>query len=308
MKTNLTSITTAAVAAAMLFAGSAHAQEPVDKTAPDKTAGPSLDVSGARVSQYADEQGALGSYFDPDTRSFVVVAPSGSKLDAPKLDVPTRVEERAISQSTIDTLQERISGQAASDPKAGYSYASWLDLRTGKLILKTDAPRTVTAALSKGYTGVIEQQEEAVHDDFSRKSDIARSGAAARSRAVAASARRRSWSRSRAAPASWRPPGTASRSGRTSPRRTANVSVGSVTQRGPIPPFDMELIGGKSYGSHIFVGGVDSSSSKHVAGPATRSSASPTTAAAGRRRVRSAARPCRASTPRCARRPAASRR
>ena len=39
-----------------------------------------------------------------------------------------------------------------------------------------------------------------------------------------------------------------------------------MTQRGPIPPFDMELIGGKSYGSHIFVGGVDSSSSKHVAG------------------------------------------
>lgn len=265
MKTNLTSIGTAAVAAAMLFAGSAHAQEPVDKTAPDKSAGPSLDVSGARVSQYADEHGALGSYFDPDTRSFVVVAPSGSKLDAPKLDVPTRVEERAIAQSTVDALQERIAKQAAGDAKR-YSYASYLDLRTGKLILKTDAPRTVTAALSKGYAGVIEQQEEAVHDDFSRKSDIApfwggnsiKSGGGICSSSFVVKK-----------PSGTRFLATAGHCftlGANVTTTNSNVSVGSVTERGPIPPFDMELIGGKSYGSHIFVGGVDSSSSKHVAG------------------------------------------
>lgn len=80
----------------------------------------------------------------------MIVAPAGSKLDAPQLDVPARVEERAIAQSTVDALQARIAKQAAGDAKR-YSYASWLDLRTGKLILKTDAPRSATAALSKGY-------------------------------------------------------------------------------------------------------------------------------------------------------------
>ena len=265
MKNNLTSIGTAVVAATMLFAGSAHAQEPADKTADTKAAGPSLDAAGARVSRYADEQGALGSYFDPDTRSFVVVAPSGSKLDAPTLDVPTRVEERAIAQSTVDTLQARIAKQASSDPKS-YSYASYLDLRTGKLILKTNAPRTVTAALSQGYTGVIEQQEEAVHDDFSRKSDIApfwggnsiKSGGGICSSSFVVKK-----------PSGTRFLATAGHCftlGANVTTTNSNVSVGSVTERGPIPPFDMELIGGKSYGSHIFVGGVDSSSSKHVAG------------------------------------------
>ena len=265
MKTNLTSVGTAAVAATMLFAGAAHAQEPVDKTGPDKAAGPSLDVSGERVSRYAEEQGALGSYFDPATRSFVVVAPSGSKLEAPKLDVPTRVEERAITQSTVDTLQDRIAKQAASDPKR-YSYGSWLDLRTGKLILKTNAPRTETAALSKGYAGVIEQQEETFRDDFSRKSDIApfwggnsiKSGGGVCSSSFVVKK-----------PSGTRFLATAGHCfslGASVTTTNSNVAVGTVTQRGPIPPFDMELIGGKSYGSHIFVGGVDSSSSKHVAG------------------------------------------
>ncbi len=266
MKTNLTSIGTAAVAATMLFAGAAHAQEPVDKTAPEgKAAGPSLDVSGARVSRYADEHGALGSYFDPATKSFVVVAPSGSKLEAPQLDVPTRVEERAIVQSTVDTLQERIAKQAAGDVKR-YSYASYLDLRTGKLILKTDAPRSVTAPLSKGYAGVIEQQEEAFHDDFSRKSDIAPfwGGSSIKSGGGICSSsfvvKKPSGTRFLATAGHCFPLGA------NVTTTNGNLSVGTVTERGPIPPFDMELIGGKSYGSHIFVGGVDSSSSKHVAG------------------------------------------
>ena len=33
------------------------------------------------------------------------------------------------------------------------------------------------------------------------------------------------------------------------------AGVGSVVARGPIPPFDMELIGGGFYGASIFVGG-----------------------------------------------------
>jgi hypothetical protein len=51
-----------------------------------------------------------------------------------------------------------------------YNYASWVDLKTGKLVLKTNAPRAVRRR-SQGYTGAIEQQDEAVRDTFSRRAD-----------------------------------------------------------------------------------------------------------------------------------------
>jgi hypothetical protein len=41
--------------------------------------------------------------------------------------------------------------------------------------------------------------------------------------------------------------------------------VGSVVQRASYPTFDMELIGGSSYGSYIYTGGTNSSTGKHVA-------------------------------------------
>jgi hypothetical protein len=124
MKTNLTSIGTAAVAATMLLAGSAQA---AGKPAPPKSSAPSLDAAGAKVSRYAREHGALGSYYDAAAKKFVVVAAPGSALTRAK-GAPGAIRTRAISKSTVTTLQARIAKRDWSPAAKKYNYASWLDL------------------------------------------------------------------------------------------------------------------------------------------------------------------------------------
>ena len=173
MKTNLTSIGTAAVAATLLFAGAAHAQEPVDKTAPEPS--PRVRRSTFRVLASASTPRSRARSAPTSTRprSRSWWSRPRGRSSTPRSSTCRRAWRSGRSRSRPSTRSRSGSPSRPRLTRRRYSYASWLDLRTGKLILKTNAPRTETAALSKGYAGVIEQQEEAFHDDFSRKSDIA---------------------------------------------------------------------------------------------------------------------------------------
>ena len=266
MKTNLTSIGTAAVAATMLLAGSAHAAA---KPTPGKSATPSLDAAGAKVSRYAEAHGALGSYYDAATKKFVIVGAQGSSLAQSK-SAPATVRTRAISKRTVDTLQDRIARRAWSPAAKNYNYASWLDLKTGKLVLQTNAPRSVTAELSKGYTGVIEQQDGAIRDSFSRRADTSPfwGGSSIKSGGSVCSS---GFIVQRGGQRFMVTAGHCFAVGANATTTDGNLSVGNVTQRGPFLPwplqsFDMELIAGASYGSSIFVGGTNSSTGRRVNG------------------------------------------
>ena len=266
MKTNLTSIGTAAVAASMLLAGSAQA---AGKPAPPASSDPSLDAAGAQVSRYAEAHGALGSYYDAATNKFVIVGAQGSALARSK-SAPAPVRTRAISRATITALQARIAKRAWSPAAKHYNYASWLDLKTGKLVLKTNAPRSVTAALSKGYTGVIEQQDETVRDTFDRRNDVPAfwGGSSIKSSGSVCTS---------GFPVQKNGQRFLVTAGHCFPLNAGvtttdgNLAIGSVVQRGPflplgLPNWDMELIGGGSYGSSIFVGGTSSATGKHISG------------------------------------------
>jgi len=266
MKTNLTSIGTAAVAATMLLAGSAHAAA---KPAPAKSSAPSLDAAGAKVSRYAEAHGALGSYYDAAAKKFVIVGAQGSSLAQSK-SAPATVRTRAISKRTIDTLQDRIAKRNWSAAAKNYNYASWVDLKTGKLVLQTNAPRAVTAGLSKGYAGVIEQQDGAIRDSFSRRADTSPfwGGSSIKSGGSVCSS---GFIVQRGGQRFMVTAGHCFAVGANATTTDGNLSVGNVTQRGPFLPwplqsFDMELIAGASYGSSIFVGGTNSSTGKHVNG------------------------------------------
>ena len=269
MKTNLTSIGTAAVAASMLLAGSAQA---AGKPAVAKSDAPSPDAAGAQVSRFAAAHHALGSYYDAASKKFVVVAAPGSALARSRsAPAAATIRTRAISRGTVDALQARIAKRAWSPAAKHYNYASWLDLETGKLVLKTNAPRSVTAPLSKGYAGVIEQRDEAVRDSFSRRADVPSfwggssikdgSGVCTSGFPVQKNGQRFLTTA-----------GHCFAVGANVTTTDGNLSLGSVVQRGPFfplnifPNFDMELIGGASYGSSIFVGGTNSSSGKHING------------------------------------------
>ena len=105
-----------------------------------------------------------------------MVTSAGSKLTEASVDravgAKARVERRSIAKATVDTIQDRVSKRAWSPAAKHYNYASWLDLKTGKIVLKTNAPASVTAPLTKDYPGVIDRQVDTIRDTFSRFADI----------------------------------------------------------------------------------------------------------------------------------------
>ena len=178
MRTSPTLITTAAVAAASLLAGAgaAHAADAKPQPAKARSAAVAPDAAAARASTVAKANNALGAYYDAARREQVVVTSAGSKLTEASVDravgAKARVERRAIAKATVDTIQDRVSKRAWSPAAKHYNYASWLDLKTGKMVLKTNAPASVTAPLTKDYPGVIDRQVDTIRDSFSRFADI----------------------------------------------------------------------------------------------------------------------------------------
>jgi hypothetical protein len=227
-----------------------------------------VEAAGARASQLAEQHSGLGAYYDESTNEHVLVMSGRSGLTPNELSAigaPARVEQRSITNSTVAAIQARIASRSFHADAARYNYASYLDLQTGKVVLETNAPAAVTASLRAQYAGAIELRAENVTDAFSRRADsppfwggssIKSGGATCTSGFVV----QRSGVRYLT---------TAAHCfglGANVLTSDGNRSVGTVRQRGPIPPFDMELIGGQSYGSFIFSGGTNSSTGKHVIG------------------------------------------
>jgi len=279
MRTSPSLLSTAAVAAAtFLFgAGAAHAQAPKDKTAP--ASGPASvapDAAAARASKVAKTYSALGAYYDAARRESVVVTSAGSKLSEATVDravgAKARVERRSITKTTVAAVQDLVAKRSFSPAAKKYNYASYLDLKTGKVVLQTNAPAAVTAPLKQQFAGVIEQQDAAVRDSFDRRNDTSPfwGGSSIKSGGSVCSS---GFVVQRSGQRFLTTAGHCFAVGAGVTTTDGNLSLGTVTQRGPFLPwpfqsFDMELIGGKSYGSSIFVGGTSSSTGRHVAGAA----------------------------------------
>jgi hypothetical protein len=273
MRSPLTLITAAAVG--VTLAGAAAAQAADKPVLPANPAAQAPDAAAAKAARFARDHGALGSYYDQARGAHVVVVGAKSDLSEAAVDKAVgdsaRLERRAISKATVDAIQAKVAKRAFSATAPEYNYASYLDLQTGKVVLNTDAPETVTAPLKKQFPGLIEQRDEAVRDTFDRKSDVPafwggssiKSGGSVCSSGFVVKK-----------PSGQRFLTTAGHCfgvGANVLTTNGNLSVGNVAQRGPFLPwpfqsFDMELIGGKSYGSSIFVGGTLSSTGKHVNG------------------------------------------
>jgi hypothetical protein len=283
MRTPSSLLTAAAITAAALFAGAGAAQAKDAKPAQSKTSlrgdkagARAVDAAAARAQKYAAAKSALGAYYDAARGEQVVVTGAGTSVSEAAVEravgAPARVEHRRISATTVKSIQDQVARRAFSAKAKNYNYASYLDLKTGKVVLTTNAPASVTAGLTKQFPGLIEQRNEAVSDNFSRRADtspfwggssIKSGGAVCSSGFVVQKGGVRYLATA----------GHCFGVGAGVLTTDGNLSVGSVVQRGPFLPwpfqsFDMELIGGKSYGSSIFVGGTNSSTGRHVNGAA----------------------------------------
>jgi hypothetical protein len=240
-----------------------------------KLSAPDADASAA-AARIDAEGTALGSYWDPDRGELVVAVGPDSDIgeaEAEKLvGGPYRLERLKIAKKEADAIREQIGSREFAPAAEKYSYSSYLELHTGRVVLQTDAPAEVTEGLVKEHPEEIELREDKpVEDLFHRRDDIPSfwGGAAITSGGGTCSAgftvRKPSGARFMTTAAHCFAVGA-------TVRTPTSTLFGSVTQRGTLNSFwfwdnrDVELIGGQSYAARVYTGGVFSTSSKAVVG------------------------------------------
>ena len=170
----------------------------------------------------------------------------------------------AAAANALAAVRSRIAQQV--EARSANTYASYVDDSTGKVVVETDAPADIVSSLVGPQAAEVEVRRTTVSDHFSRKADIPSFwGGSGVSASVGTP-----WCSSGFVvqnPVGTRFLTTAAHcfaAGTTAVTENGGLTVGTVSNRGPLPPYDMELIGGQSYGASIFVGGVDSSTGNHV--------------------------------------------
>jgi hypothetical protein len=249
-----------------------------DKPAPREIAklpAPDADISDA-AARIEEEGSALGSYWDPERSELAVVVGPDSrvgKAEAEKLagGLRFRLEERKIAKRTADGIREQIAGREFSPEAAKFTYSSHLDLQTGRVVLQTDAPASVTERLVKEHGEDIDLQAgKPIEDLFHRRDDIPSfwGGAAIRSGGTCStgfSVRKPSGARFITTAAHCFAVGA-------TVRTPTGTFAGNVTQRGTLNSIffwnnrDVELIGGSSYAGRVYTGGVVSTTSRGIVG------------------------------------------
>jgi hypothetical protein len=263
------------LAAAAFGAAASTASAADEKPAPrENTKVRSVDGDIAAAAARIDAQGtALGSYWDRETAQLAVVVGPDSTLgeeEAKKLvDGPFRLERLKIARKTADGIREQIARFAPENSK--FSYASHLDLQTGRVILKTDAPASVTEGLVKENPEIELVDSKPISDLWHRRDDVPSfwGGAAITSGGGTCSA-----GFTVAKPNGARFMTTAAHCWAvgSTVRTPTGTFVGTVAQRGTLGSIwfwdnrDMELIGGSSYAPRVYTGGVTSTTSRGIIG------------------------------------------
>ena len=250
---------TALIAAVTLASGVSTAAAADEKPAPreiSKTPAVDAEISAA-AARVEEEGSALGSYWDPEKAQLVVAVGPDSNIgeaEAEKLvGGPFRLERLKIAKKTADGIREEIAGREFSPEASKFSYSSHLDLQTGRIVLQTDAPASVTERLVKEHADELDLRDgKPVEDLFHRRDDIPSfwGGAAITSGGGTCSAgftvKKPSGARFMTTAAHcWGVGATV--------RTPTGRLFGSVTQRGTLGSIwfwdnrDVELIGGQSY-------------------------------------------------------------
>lgn len=221
-----------------------------------------LTVLGTGVAQAAPDQGKGAGR--------PLAAPLDNSL-APDFGARAAVAAPAEASVALATIQDRIADYVAKNG-TGYAFGSYLDATTGKIVLETDAPAGVVAALTDlpglsvaraRLADLVEVRPATIA--FHRRDDIGpywggagvTSGGAICTTGYAlenASGTRFLTTAGHCFP-----------EGATVLTESGANTVGVVSNR-LLSPLNVELIGGQSYAGRVYTGGVNSATSLPVVG------------------------------------------
>jgi hypothetical protein len=267
------------ITAVALMTGVSTAAAADEKPAPRETVkAVAVDAEASAAAARIDEQGsALGSYWDPERGELAVVLGPDSSLDEESVKRlvagPYRLERLEIAKKTADSIRSEIAAREFSPEAAKYSYSSHLDLQSGRVVLKTDAPAAVTERLVKEHPEIELVESKPTEDLFHRRDDIPSfwGGASIRSGGGTCST---GFTVKKPSGARFITTAAHCFSVGSIVRTPPGTFVGSVVQRGTLGSIwfwdnrDVELIGGSSYAPRVYTGGVFSTSSRGVVGAA----------------------------------------
>jgi hypothetical protein len=230
----------------------------------------------AQLNERAAARDALGTYFDAATGEHVVAIPRsgrGSQLRRADVEVPgvrVRVERRDIARETLDKVAARVEQRAWHPQAQRYAYGHHVDPENGVAVIETDAPADVVAPLLEEFGDDVEYRTGTT-GRLNRFNDppphwggaTVRSGTATCTSAF--NVRNSAGTRFMLTAGHCFPQGATVRSG------SNTYVMGTVVNRAPFPTWDMELIGGGSYGTFMYRGNDYGSATKVVgaADPAT---------------------------------------
>lgn len=216
------------------------------------------DAEESELSEIAMAEGALGLYFDDDSKQFVVVVPSDDArftfARVAHLGLRVRVEVSDVSRAEFEEARGRLRTMPADAFAEDDSFGFYFDARLGKLVIESTAPLDVFADIDRDFPSLIELRQE---DDGGRESRWAdwqpfwggaavdenpSTGECSTGFAVKASTTRFMLTAGHCFPsnASVYSPGS------------GNL-MGTIVARATFPVRDMEMIGGKTYEGVIYV-------------------------------------------------------
>lgn len=203
-------------------------------------------------------------------------APASQRPDRSTTPVATAVTS-AATQQALSTLQARVRSYVAAHGTT-YTFGTYTDATTGKIVIDTDAPSTVVASLAavspaatsaaprgSATTAKVQLNRVRVSDQFQRRDDTPSfygGGGLLASNALCSAG----YTVTNASGNRWMVSAGHCYAIGTAVNTESNArSFGSVTNRALASlgqtGLDMELLNGQSYAGRIFTGGVTSSSS-----------------------------------------------
>jgi hypothetical protein len=198
----------------------------------------------------------------PDINS----APSGKSVPADQAaGITVQAVPEAVSLASA-TIQSRIINFVQANGTKS-TFGAYVDRSIGKVVIETDAPAEVVSSMVGTYRDLVEVRKQTVSDDFSRKSDTP----AFYGGAGVSTSQFTPWCSSgyvvqnSAGTRFMVDAGHCFNDGQTAVTENGGLTVGVASGNGLSVGQDMVLLGGQSYGSSIYTGGVDDTVNAHIA-------------------------------------------